>query len=141
MAMQHLSAIIPAERFPQCMVTLSNTAVTKRGVTWRLYGTGPLSQGENMKLHQLAAVIAMFSSCAAIAQTPPPGQGQRPPGGQNGQGQNFAEHKQEALQHMEARLQVMQTAISCVQAASNHEAMRTCHEQERQQMERLRPRS
>ena len=92
-----------------------------------------------MKLHQLAIIVAMFSTNAAMAQANPSGQGQRPPGGQNGQGQDFAQHKQEALQHMQARLQLIQSAINCVQAATNHEAMHTCREQERQQMEQLKP--
>jgi len=102
-----------------------------------------------MRKHMPWIVIAMLSVGVAMAQTNTPAQGQPPQGGPgrsqggpNGQGQeqDFAKRKQEALQHLQARAQVIQTAISCVQGAANHEAMHACREQEHQQLEKLRPR-
>ncbi len=102
-----------------------------------------------MKKHMPWIVIALLSAGAAMAQTSTPAQGQRPQGGAarpqagasgQGQEQDFAKRKQEVVQHLQARAQVIQTALGCVQGAANQEALHTCREQERHQLEQLRPR-
>lgn len=81
------------------------------------------------------AALATAFSLPALAQTPPaPPMGSRPPV------PNFAQHKQEMLQHLQARIQALQGTVNCVQGAANQEALRGCREQEKAQMEQLRPR-
>ena len=88
----------------------------------------------------LLVIVTLLAVGIAAAQTPPPGpEGGKPQGG-HGRGQNFDQRKQEVLQHMQTRVQITQTAISCVQAATNHDGLHACREQERKQMESLRPR-
>lgn len=84
------------------------------------------------------ALAAAFS-LPALAQTPPAPPGP-PPIGSRPPGPNFAQHKQEMLQHLQARIQALQGTVNCVQGAANQEALRSCREQEKDQMEQLRPR-
>ena len=87
----------------------------------------------------LLAIVTLLTVGVAAAQTLPSGSEPKLQGGR-GRGQNFDQRKQEVLQHMQTRVQITQAAITCVQAATNHEALRSCREQERKQMESLRPR-
>ncbi len=87
----------------------------------------------------LLAILTLLAVGVAAAQRPPSGPGPKPQGGQE-RGQHFDQQKQEVLQHMQTRVQITQAAITCVQAATNHEALRSCREEERKQMQSLHPR-
>jgi hypothetical protein len=87
----------------------------------------------------LLVILTLLAVGVAVAQTPPPDSGPKPQGGQK-QGQRFDQRKQEILQHLQTRVQITQAAISCVQTATNHEALRSCREEERKQMQSLRTR-
>ena len=47
----------------------------------------------------------------------------------------FAKMKQVQIEGMQGRIAIMQTALSCVNAATNHQQMKTCHQQEQQALE------
>ncbi|MGC0153257.1 hypothetical protein ACPRNU_12410 [Chromobacterium vaccinii] len=51
----------------------------------------------------------------------------------------FNEVKARQLQLLSQHIQILQTAQGCVQAAQNPQALKSCREAQRQQMEALRP--
>lgn len=62
------------------------------------------------------SILALFSAHYAMAED----------GGKGGKGEHFAERKAEMLQHMDA-------ARNCIQGAADHEAVKACHEQAKQE--------
>ncbi|UTH72863.1 hypothetical protein [Chromobacterium sp. IIBBL 290-4] len=65
-------------------------------------------------------------------------QASAPHGRQQGEAR-FAEMKAKLLQLHNQHIQILQNSISCIQGAQNPQALKSCMETQRQQMEALRP--
>jgi len=74
-----------------------------------------------MKKYLFVVVVAILAAPGlALGQSGPNG------GGQQGNGQQFQEHKAKILQRLSTRLAKIQQRQSCVQAANNRQALFAC---------------
>ncbi|OHX14504.1 hypothetical protein [Chromobacterium sphagni] len=80
-----------------------------------------------MKILPVVLLLAPMLACAAPGASAPHGQAR------------FGEMKAKLLQEHAQRIQILQTSQSCIQAAQTPQALKSCMETQRQQMQALRP--
>lgn len=89
------------------------------------------------KSKALTLALVLAASCAAAYGQPAGGPAKGPGKGQGPSSEQFSKIKAEMLKGHQARAQILQQSESCIQGAQDINALKACHEQEREAHRKL----